>query len=206
MALSCLAGEGLAHAPRLPPPGVVQLDVELALDARIHVPGRLAMPHGNDASGFHAAHCREGFTEPKPNSCPRALRPTGCPRAAAPAAGSGSPAWPRRTWPAALLDCPAAALVGRVRLVHDPVRGQLAQHHGDLAPEPVRVPVGPGRAEAEGPVAAAIPQRPAAAPVGVGIGREDTLAAGEHLHGVARRRIVAPQAGAVQRRVRQVLK
>src|SRR4051812_2106683 len=60
-----LAGERLPHAARLPPPGVVQLDVELALDPRVHVPGRLAMPYGNDAGGVHGGHCREAPPEAK---------------------------------------------------------------------------------------------------------------------------------------------
>ena len=50
-----LPAEGVAHAAGLPTPGLVQLDVELPLDARVHVPGRLAMPRGDDARGFHAA-------------------------------------------------------------------------------------------------------------------------------------------------------
>ena len=42
-----------ADAAGLPAAGVVELDVELALDARVDVPGGFAVAHGDDAGGFH---------------------------------------------------------------------------------------------------------------------------------------------------------
>ena len=49
-----LACQGFADAAGLPTAGVVQADVELALDASIQVPGGLAVAHGDDAGGFHS--------------------------------------------------------------------------------------------------------------------------------------------------------
>ena len=89
-------GDGLgrqrpAHPARLPAPRVVELDVQLALDACIHVPGRLTMPNGNDAGGFH----NHPLYEPDEETVSEELRNVisrrdVCPPGAAPAAGSGS--------------------------------------------------------------------------------------------------------------------
>jgi hypothetical protein len=46
-------GERAGQALGLPAPGVVQRNVELALDARVHVPGGLAVADGDDAGGVH---------------------------------------------------------------------------------------------------------------------------------------------------------
>ena len=46
-------GERAGQALSLPAPGVVQRNVELSLDARVHVPGGLAVADGDDAGGVH---------------------------------------------------------------------------------------------------------------------------------------------------------
>ena len=46
-----LQGEGGLSG--LPAAGVVELDIELALDPGVYVPGGFAMPYGDDAGGLH---------------------------------------------------------------------------------------------------------------------------------------------------------
>src|SRR5215208_3849795 len=48
-----LAGQRFADAARLPSAGLIQADVQLALDARVDVPGGFAMAYRNDSRSFH---------------------------------------------------------------------------------------------------------------------------------------------------------
>jgi hypothetical protein len=48
-----LTCQGACQLARLPLAGAVERDVQVALDARVHVPGGLAVAHGNDAGGLH---------------------------------------------------------------------------------------------------------------------------------------------------------
>ena len=46
-------GQGFAHPLGLPASGVVQADIELALDASVNVPCGFTVANGNDAASFH---------------------------------------------------------------------------------------------------------------------------------------------------------
>ena len=48
-----LTRQGARQLARLPLAGAVERNVQVALDARVHVPGGLAVAHGNDAGGLH---------------------------------------------------------------------------------------------------------------------------------------------------------
>ena len=52
-AVDGLIGQRLRHTLGLPAPFVVEVDVELALDAGVHVPGGFTVAHGDDAGGAH---------------------------------------------------------------------------------------------------------------------------------------------------------
>ena len=49
-----LARKGLRRLLSLPQAGVVEGNIQVALDAGVHVPGGFAVADGNDAGGVHA--------------------------------------------------------------------------------------------------------------------------------------------------------
>ena len=54
-----LVGEGPRQLPRLPQAGVVERDVEMPLDAGVHVPGGFSVADGDDARSLHGRKCSQ---------------------------------------------------------------------------------------------------------------------------------------------------
>jgi hypothetical protein len=53
--LNGFLGQGQAHALGLPAAGVVQINVEVALDAGVDIPKRFTVADGENSGGLHRA-------------------------------------------------------------------------------------------------------------------------------------------------------
>ena len=155
-------GDGAGESPRLPVAGVVERDVELALDARGDVPGRLAVAdrqHARDLIGHRArlstpqtmsaraawqrriisssgqARWRSVTASRGGSGCP-ARRPRPRRRGAPARPRPRPPRWPasRPAWPP-LRGCPSRPARGRGYAVRDRHRGQHDHVAGGLGLE-----------------------------------------------------------------------